>query len=91
MTFGAFGYEWSAVRAAVPADHLHMIRPASDPDLPWPGMLLGLPILGLYYWTTNQYISQRFLAAKNVDHARWGAVLAAGLKLLRSSLWSCRA
>ncbi len=82
MTFGAYGFDWSAVRAAVPAEHLHMIRPANDPDLPWPGVLLGLPILGLYYWTTNQYISQRFLAAKNVEHARWGAVLAAGLKLL---------
>lgn len=82
LTFGEFGFDWGAVRAAVPDDHLHMIRPASDPDLPWPGLLLGLPILGLYYWTTNQYISQRFLAARNVDHARWGAVLAAGLKLL---------
>lgn len=82
LTFAEFDYSWANVLAAVPDDHLHMIRPASDPDLPWPGLVLGLPILGLYYWTTNQYISQRFLAAKNVDHARWGAVFAAGLKLL---------
>ncbi|HMU62348.1 MAG TPA: sodium/solute symporter [Gemmatimonadales bacterium] len=82
LTFAEFNFSWAAVTAAVPAGHLHMIRPASDPELPWPGLLLGLPILGLYYWTTNQYISQRFLAARNVDHARWGAVLAAGLKLL---------
>lgn len=82
LTFAQFDFSWAAVTAAVPADHLHMIRPATDTELPWPGLLLGLPILGLYYWTTNQYISQRFLAAKNVDHARWGAVLAAGLKLL---------
>lgn len=82
MAFGAYDFDWGAVRAAVPDDHLHLIRPASDPDLPWPGLVLGLPILGLYYWTTNQYISQRFLAARSVDHARWGAVLAAGLKVL---------
>lgn len=82
MTFGEYDFSWTAVKAAVPEGHFHMIRPANDPELPWPGLVLGLPILGLYYWTTNQYISQRFLAAKNVDHARWGAVLAAGLKLL---------
>lgn len=82
LTFAEFNFSWASVTAAVPADHLHMLRPASDPVLPWPGLLLGLPILGLYYWTTNQYISQRFLAAKSVDHARWGAVFAAGLKLL---------
>lgn len=82
FAFAEFGFDWSAVRAGVPDDHLHLILPASDPDLPWPGLILGLPILGLYYWTTNQYISQRFLAAKTLDHARWGAVFAAGLKLL---------
>lgn len=82
FAFAEFDFSWATVRATVPDGHLHLILPASDPDLPWPGLLLGLPILGLYYWTTNQYISQRFLAAKSVDHARWGAVLAAGLKLL---------
>lgn len=82
LTFGEFDFSWAAVVAAVPDDHLHLIRSASDPDLPWPGLVLGLPILGIYYWTTNQYISQRFLAARNIDHARWGAVLAAALKLL---------
>ncbi|MBX3133408.1 MAG: sodium/solute symporter [Gemmatimonadaceae bacterium] len=80
--FGHYDFSWSAVRAAVPDDHLHLVLPANDPNLPWPGLLLGLPVLGLYYWTTNQYITQRFLAARSVDHARWGAVLAAGLKVL---------
>ncbi len=82
FAFAEYGFDWAGVRAAVPEGHLHLIRPASDTELPWPGLLLGLPILGFYYWTTNQYISQRFLAAKNLDHARWGTVLAAGLKLL---------
>lgn len=82
FAFAEFGFEWASVRAAVPDGHLHLIRPASDTELPWPGLVLGLPILGFYYWTTNQYISQRFLAAKNLDHARWGTVLAAGLKVL---------
>lgn len=79
--FARFDYSWSAVHAALPPGHLSMIRPVNDPELPWPGLLFGLPVLGLYYWTTNQYISQRFLAARNEDHARWGALLAAFLKL----------
>ena len=50
--------------------------------MPWTGLLLGVPILGLYYWSMNHYISQRFFAARSEDHARWGAILAAALKLL---------
>lgn len=82
FAFAEFDFSWAAVKAGVPDDHLHLILPASDPNLPWPGLVLGLPILGFYYWTTNQYISQRFLSAKSLDHARWGSVLAAGLKVL---------
>jgi SSS family solute:Na+ symporter len=44
-------------------------------------LLLGIPLLGFYYWCTNQSIVQRVLSAKNVDHARWGALFAGLLKL----------
>jgi len=50
--------------------------------LPWLGVIVGLPVLGFYYWGTNQYIMQRVLGARSLDHARWGAMLAAALKLL---------
>ncbi|WP_341702542.1 sodium:solute symporter [Ferrovibrio sp.] len=80
--FAQFDFSWTAALAAVPADHLSLIRPADDPALPWTGVLIGLPILGFYYWGTNQYIMQRALGARSVDHARWGAMLAAALKLL---------
>ena len=46
-----------------------------------PGLLLGIPLLGFYYWCTNQSIVQRMLSAKNIDHARWGALFAGLLKL----------
>lgn len=82
VCFHAFDWSWLAVLEATPPDHLRMIRAASDDDLPWPGLLLGLPVMGLYYWTTNQYISQRFLAARNLSEARRGALFAAALKLL---------
>lgn len=71
---------WDAVRDAAPADALSIIRPADDPFLPWPG-LLGVFIIGVYFWTTNQLIVQRTLGAKTLDHGRWGAVFAGFLKL----------
>jgi solute:Na+ symporter, SSS family len=44
-------------------------------------LLFGIPLLGFYYWCTNQSIVQRMLSAKNIDHARWGALFAGLLKL----------
>ena len=72
---------WSAITAGVEPDKLSLIRPASDPDMPWPGLLLGVPLLGFYFWGTNQFMAQRFLAARDENHARWGAILAGFLKL----------
>ena len=51
-------------------------------DYPWPGMLLCAPIIGLWYWCTDQYIVQRTLAAPNEREARRGTIFAAFLKLL---------
>lgn len=49
---------------------------------PWPGMLFAAPIIGLWYWTTDQYIVQRALGAPNETEARRGSIAAAFLKLL---------
>jgi len=48
---------------------------------PWPGMLLCAPIIGLWYWCTDQYIVQRILGAPNEKEARRGSIFAAFLKL----------
>ena len=82
LVFAEFDFSWAAVTAAVPADHFSLIRPLDDPHLPWLGTLIGLPILGFYYWTMNQYVSQRLLGARDMRAAGGGALLAAGLKLL---------
>ena len=57
-------------------------RPVTDTDYPWTGMLFGAPILGVWYWCTDQYIVQRTLSAKDVSNARKGALFAGYLKLL---------
>ena len=49
-------------------------RPLSDPDLPWLGILIASPIVGIWYWCTDQYIVQRTLAAKDLRTARRGAL-----------------
>jgi SSS family solute:Na+ symporter len=51
-------------------------------NYPWLGMLFCAPIIGLWYWTTDQYIVQRALGAPNEQQARRGSIFAAFLKLL---------
>lgn len=51
-------------------------------NYPWLGMLLCAPIIGLWYWTTDQYIVQRVLGAPNEKEARRGTIAAAFFKLL---------
>lgn len=81
LMFAEFDFSWSAAIASVPDGNLSMIQPIDDPALPWLGTLIGVPILGFYYWGTNQYIVQRVLGAKDVKNARWGALLGGFLKL----------
>jgi len=83
ISIGAFSRAggWHAVMRGVDPAAISLIRPIGDPGVPWPGLLLGIPLLGFYYWCTNQSIVQRMLSAKNVDHARWGALFAGLLKL----------
>jgi len=50
-------------------------------NFPWPGMLICAPIIGLWYWCTDQYIVQRALGAPNQQTARRGSIFAAFLKL----------
>jgi SSS family solute:Na+ symporter len=72
---------WQAVLDTVPREKLSLIRPVGDPGVPWPGLLLGVTLLGFYFWCTNQFMAQRVLAARSVEHARWGSLFAGLLKL----------
>jgi SSS family solute:Na+ symporter len=73
---------FSGLYAKVPADFFHMFKPASDPNFPWTGIVFGAPILGIWYWCTDQYIVQRVLSAKNISHARSGTIFSGFLKIL---------
>ena len=73
---------FTGLRAAVPADYFHMIKPSDHPDFPWTGIFFGAPILGIWYWCTDQVIVQRVLSAKDEGHARAGTIFAGFLKIL---------
>jgi SSS family solute:Na+ symporter len=51
-------------------------------NYPWLSMLFCAPIIGLWYWTTDQYIVQRAISAKNETEARRGSIAAGFFKLL---------
>ena len=73
---------WSGLEAKVPAEFFSMWKPTTDPNFPWTGIVFGAPILGVWYWCTDQHIVQRVLAARNVTEARRGTILAGFLKIL---------
>ena len=50
-------------------------------NFPWLGMAICAPVIGLWYWCTDQYIVQRALGAPNERVARRGSIFAAFLKL----------
>ena len=56
-------------------------RPLSDPDFPWLGVMIASPIIGIWYWCTDQYIVQRALSAKDLATARRGALFGGLLKV----------
>lgn len=73
---------WDVMYETAGSRFFDMWQPMSDPNFPWTGILFGAPILGVWYWCTDQYMVQRVLAAKDESHARRGSIFGGYLKLL---------
>jgi SSS family solute:Na+ symporter len=73
---------WDTMYETAGSSFFSLWKPISDPSFPWTGILLGAPILGVWYWCTDQFIVQRVLSASNIDNARRGALFGALLKVL---------
>ena len=73
---------WNNLVESVGSSHFNMFLPADHPDFPWIGMVFAPPIIGIWYWCTDQYIVQRVLSAQNETQARRGTIFGAYLKLL---------
>jgi len=72
---------WHQVMTHVDPSKLKLIMGAHDASLPWTGLVAGVPLIGFYFWCTNQTMVQRVLAARSLDHGRWGSLLGGALKL----------
>lgn len=59
-----------------------LIRPINDVATPWLGLIVGMPITGLYFWANNQTLVQRVLSSKTIDEGRKGVIFAGFLTLL---------
>jgi SSS family solute:Na+ symporter len=70
----------AAAHSSIP-DAMHIHKPYNDPVYPFWGLMLSALYGGVFYWGIDQVNVQRMLGAKNLDHARWGAMFAVLLKL----------
>ncbi|XP_071952865.1 sodium/mannose cotransporter SLC5A10-like, partial [Antedon mediterranea] len=74
---------WGNTTCGIPGnDSFHIFRSAKDPAMPWPGVFFGIHILSGWFFCTNQLIVQRSLSAKNLTHAKAGAMMAGYFKIL---------
>jgi SSS family solute:Na+ symporter len=73
---------WRSMQETLGPEYFNMWRPATDPDFPWPSLLITSTIVGIWYWCTDQYIVQRALTARNIKEGRRGTIFGALLKLL---------
>ncbi|WP_372846520.1 sodium/solute symporter [Pontiella sp.] len=82
---------WAAFKAACKPDQLSMIQPIIAEGAPgkfslnefsWYSILFGYPVLGIWYWCTDQTIVQKILSAKTEKDGRDGAIFAGYLKIL---------
>ena len=74
---------WGGLAGSVDPVNLTVLRTASQlPELPWYAVLLGYPVIGLWYWCADQTIVQRVLGARDENHARVGPLFAGFIKIL---------
>ncbi|XP_072455480.1 solute carrier family 5 member 4-like isoform X2 [Notamacropus eugenii] len=64
------------------ADSFHLFQDPITGELPWPGIIIGMNLVSLWYWCTDQVIVQRCLSGKNLSHVKAGCILCGYLKLL---------
>ncbi len=72
----------SAMVEATPALYWKLFRPASDPEYSWVAIILGYPVVAIYYWCADQTIVQKMLAAKNTKEGQYGAIFISVLKII---------
>ena len=71
-----------ALASKVPADYWVLFRPNDDPDFPWLPIVLGYPVMGVWFWCTDQSMVQPVLAARSLKEGQIGTNFTGWLKIL---------
>lgn len=77
----------SGLAGAVPENYWNLFLPNDNPDFPWLPILLGYPIMGVWFWCTDQSMVQPVLAAKSLNEGQRGANFTGWLKILDVPLY----
>ena len=73
--------------SAVPADYWVLFKPNDDPAFPWLPIILGYPIMGVWFWCTDQSMVQPVLAARDITEGQKGTNFCGWLKILDVPLY----
>lgn len=77
----------SALVSKVPADYWVLFRPNSDEAFPWLPIVLGYPVMGVWFWCTDQSMVQPVLAARDLREGQLGTNFTGWLKILDVPLY----
>lgn len=76
-----------AIYENTPPEYWNLFRPMNDPNYPWLAIVLGYPVMGVWFWCTDQSMVQPVLGAKNIKQGQLGANFTGWLKILDVALF----
>ncbi|MBN2698294.1 MAG: sodium:solute symporter [Bacteroidales bacterium] len=76
-----------AIYENTPPNYWNLFLPMDDPNYPWLAILLGYPVMGIWFWCTDQSMVQSVLGAKNLTQGQLGANFTGWLKILDVALF----
>ena len=77
----------AAIYENTPSEYWNLFRPMGDPNYPWLAIILGYPVMGVWFWCTDQSMVQAVLGAKNLRQGQLGANFTGWLKILDVALF----
>jgi solute:Na+ symporter, SSS family len=73
--------DWGIFKEKLSADYWQLLRAGNDPNYPWQAIIVGYPIMSVWYWCANQNIVQNALGAKDLEEGKKGVLFLSYLKL----------
>ncbi|HYE55581.1 MAG TPA: sodium/solute symporter, partial [Chitinophagaceae bacterium] len=77
----------TALFEKTPSHYWNLLLPADDQNYPWTAIILGYPVMGVWFWCTDQSMVQSVLAAKSLRQGQLGANFVGWLKILDVALF----